>query len=71
MNTVTSSNGVLQMKVNNSNVYYNGSFRWVTQNSGREVDELMWDIFRGGTGNEYKASSDNLIYFDKFVIDKQ
>lgn len=51
--------------------YYDGTFRWVTQNSGREINELMWDIFRGGTGSDYMATADNLIYFDTFVIDQQ
>lgn len=71
MNTGTNSDGKLHMKVNNSTVYYNSTFRWVTQNSGREIDELMWDIFRGGVGSDYIASDDYLIYFDTFVIDKQ
>jgi hypothetical protein len=31
----------------------------------------MWDIFRGGTGSDYMATADNLIYFDTFVIDQQ
>lgn len=71
MNTGSSSNGIIHMKVNNSTVYYDGSFRWVTQNSGREIDELMWDIFRGGAGSAYESSVDNYIYFDNFVIDAQ
>lgn len=70
MNIGTSNNGVLHIKVNDNTLYYNNSFRWVTQNSGREIDELMWDIFRGGVGPDYIATEDNLIYFDTFVIDK-
>tara|TARA_R110000822_G_scaffold177528_5_gene317504 strand:- start:190 stop:1035 length:846 start_codon:yes stop_codon:yes gene_type:complete len=71
MNTGTLRDGIMHMKVNNSTVHYDASFRWVTQNSGREIDELMWDIFRGGVGSDYIATEDNLIYFDTFVIDMQ
>lgn len=71
MNTGTNNDGKIHMKVNNSTVYYDSTFRWVTQDAGREIDELMWDIFRGGATSEYKASKDNYIYFDSFVIDKQ
>ncbi len=71
MNTNQNSDGKLHMKINNSTVYYNSSFRWVTDDHGREIDELMWDIFRGGVGSDYMASEDNLIYFDDFVIDQR
>ena len=71
MNTGTLNNGKIHMKVNNSTVYYDSTFRWVTKDAGREIDELMWDIFRGGASSEYKASKDNYIYFDSFVIDQQ
>ncbi|WP_309398677.1 polysaccharide lyase [Cerasicoccus maritimus] len=72
MNTDDNYDGKLQVKINDSTIYYNATFRWVTQNSGREIDQIMWDIFRGGDAtSDYISSNDCWIYLDDFVIDKQ
>jgi hypothetical protein len=70
MNTNNNNDGLLKMSINGSTFYYNNSFRWVTKDSGREIDEIMWDIFRGGEGSEYIATEDNVIIFDDFVLRK-
>ncbi len=71
MNTGSSHNGVIHMKVNNKTVLQNNSFRWVTQNSGREVDALILNAFRGGGSNAYKSSRDGEILFDNIRLDKR
>lgn len=69
MNTAANFDGAISMTVNGETVYENSSFRWVTNDYGRAVDQLMWDVFRGGSGTEYQSDEDWEIFFDDFVID--
>ncbi len=70
MNTGANSDGVLEMKVNGTTVYNNTSFKWVTQNSGRNINRILWSIYRGGSSDNYKASEDNYILLDNVKINK-
>lgn len=70
MNTGSNSNGKIEMKVNGTTVYSNNSFKWVTSNSGRHIDRLLWNIYRGGASDSYKASEDNYIRIDNVKIKK-
>lgn len=70
MNTGSNYDGAARMWVNGTEVYSNKSFRWVTKDSGRNVNRLMWDIYRGGSTSDYMASTNQYIYFDNFIINK-
>ncbi len=70
MNTGSSSNGVLRIKVNNQTLIQKNNMKWVTKNAGREIDKFMMGIFRGGNDSSWHVYKDTNILFDNFTLIK-
>ncbi len=71
MNSGNNNNGLLDIKINGQTLYRNSNFRWVSKNSGREVDKLMNGIFRGGNDSRWHSSKDDFILFDTMQLIKK
>jgi len=64
MNTVGSSNGRLFIKIAGTTLINKTNMRWISHSSGREIDLLLWNIYRGGQSAAYKTSVDTHLYID-------
>jgi len=71
MNSGNNTNGLLDIRINGQVLYRNTNFRWVSKNSGREIDKLLTGIYRGGNDSRWHASIDNHILFDHIQLIKK
>jgi hypothetical protein len=68
MNTGSSNNGVLKMFVNGTTLLSKTNMKWSTTSAGREIDKLMFDVYRGGNANDWKSSKTGYITIDNVKI---
>ncbi len=73
-NTGSSANGEIIMKVDGVTLYSNTAFRWTkttsSTESNRRVREMSFNVFRGGSTDNWAASTDGYVYFDDIVLNK-
>ncbi|TGV02742.1 polysaccharide lyase [Flavivirga rizhaonensis] len=70
MNTGTNSNGILRIKINGTTLINQTNMKWVTKNAGREIDGMMFGVYRGGNDSNWWVSKDTNILFDSFQLIK-
>ncbi len=70
MNTGKNNNGTLELNIDGQQVVRYTTFRWVIKDAGREIDQIRWDIFRGGNSDKFKSPDDHTIYFDNISFEK-
>ncbi|MEM6643357.1 MAG: polysaccharide lyase [Bacteroidota bacterium] len=64
MNTGSKNDGLLAIQINGKYLIYNTNMKWVTKNAGREIDLLMFGVYRGGADSSWAVGADNEIQFD-------
>jgi hypothetical protein len=73
-NTGTSSNGEITMKVDGVTLFSDTSFRWTkttsVSESRRKIREMSFNVFRGGSDNDWISTTDGDVFFDDIVINK-
>jgi hypothetical protein len=64
-NTGDNSDGAIVMKVDGVELYSNTSFRWTkTTSSDRLVKKMSFNVFRGGSSENWISPTDDDVYFD-------
>jgi hypothetical protein len=64
-NTESNKNGAVILKVDNDVLYQNDAFRWTTVNTtDRLVNRMSFNLFRGGSSDNWAASNDGFVSFD-------
>ena len=69
MNTAGDHDGSICMNVDGHTVYESDQFRWAVKAPGLTIDKLLWNVFRGGSQDHYRASRTCHILFDDFKIE--
>ncbi|MEM6643864.1 MAG: polysaccharide lyase [Bacteroidota bacterium] len=68
LNTGSNNNGKLKIVVGGQTIYNNNNFRYATKWS--PVNNIHWDIFRGGGDSSWASSKTGYIYIDNVRVQK-
>lgn len=68
-NTGTSTNGHAQILINGTPIL-DQDIRWTTQDSQRQIKDLTFHTFRGGSTNDWATNTTDYIYYDNLVVHK-
>ncbi|KLT65636.1 polysaccharide lyase [Pedobacter sp. BMA] len=77
LNTAANTNGILKITISENNsgtwstpqtLINKTNIRYATTTAGREIDELITGVYRGGSTTDWAASVDDYIFLDKIIL---